>query len=157
MNILPFNDTVGFWEGSATFLAIVVGIVGLFFLVGGIFLLLKTRFFEVAIPIFLFSLLATATCFIMVLSGSSRDSEAAKQYEAYSESTSQEMRTQGFEIANGSLNLHPDTQSSLLIKYNGENYDCSAFSLKDVKEPVVFSCGPLKQSLSELAISSKSK
>lgn len=157
MDILPFNDTVGFWEGSSTHLTIVVGIVGLFFLIGGIFLLLKTRFIEVSIPVVTFSCIILAVCFVLIISGNGRESEVDKQYEAYSESVSQEMQTQGFKIANGSLNLHPDTQSSLLIKYNGENYDCSAFSLKDVKEPVVFSCGPLKQSLSELATSNQSK
>ncbi|MNR58360.1 hypothetical protein D3C85_1793380 [compost metagenome] len=56
----------------------------------------------------------------------------------------------GFQIVSGSPSLRPNAQSSMLLSYEGSNFDCTMFSPKDVNNNIVFSCGEAKLSLDEI-------
>lgn len=56
----------------------------------------------------------------------------------------------GFKILSGNPDLHTDAQSSILLSYGGNNFDCTVFSPKDVNTNVVFSCGETKLSLTQI-------
>lgn len=56
----------------------------------------------------------------------------------------------GFKIVSGTPDLRPNTQSSMLLSYEGKSFDCTMFSPKDSNASVVFSCGEAKLTLSEV-------
>jgi hypothetical protein len=56
----------------------------------------------------------------------------------------------GFKIISGTPNLKPNTQSSMLLSYEGKSFDCTMFSPKDVNTSIVFSCGEAKLNLEEI-------
>lgn len=56
----------------------------------------------------------------------------------------------GFKIISGTPDLHPNTQSSMLLSYEGKNFDCTMFSPEDVNTSIVFSCGEAKLTLTEV-------
>lgn len=56
----------------------------------------------------------------------------------------------GFKIVSGTPNLKPNTQSSMLLSYEGKNFDCTLFSPEDVSTSIVFSCGEAKLNLTQI-------
>lgn len=56
----------------------------------------------------------------------------------------------GFKVVSGTPELHPNTQSSMLLSYEGKNFDCTMFSPEDINTNIVFSCGEAKLTLTEV-------
>lgn len=56
----------------------------------------------------------------------------------------------GFKIISGTPELHPNTQSKMLLAYGSKNFDCTMFSPEDANTSVVFSCGESKLSLDQI-------
>lgn len=76
-----------------------------------------------------------------------------KHLENYNDAISEledSLSNDGFQIVSGSPSLRPNAQSSLLLSYEGKNFDCTMFSPKDVITNIVFSCGEAKLSLEEI-------
>ena len=77
----------------------------------------------------------------------------AKQLNNYNDAVSEltnNLANDGFKIVSGTPDLHPNAQSSMLLSYDGKNFDCTMFSPKDSNTSVVFSCGEAKLTLSEV-------
>jgi hypothetical protein len=57
---------------------------------------------------------------------------------------------EGFKIISGTPDLNPNTQSTMLLSYEGKNFDCTLFSPEDVNTNIVFSCGEAKLTLTQV-------
>lgn len=71
-------------------------------------------------------------------------------YENYVSKLDESLSKEGFQIISGTPNLHPNSQSSMLLSYEGKNFDCTLFSPKDVNTNIVFSCGEAKLNLTQI-------
>lgn len=74
------------------------------------------------------------------------DADYSKKISEFKESLADD----GFKIVSGTPDLKPNTQSSMLLSYDGKNFDCALFSPEDVNENIVFSCGEAKLNLEEI-------
>lgn len=71
-------------------------------------------------------------------------------YENYVSKLDESLSNEGFKIISGTPNLNPNTQSSMLLSYEGKSFDCTLFSPKDVSTSIVFSCGEAKLNLTQI-------
>lgn len=79
----------------------------------------------------------------------SRDARVAA-YESHVSVLKDNLADDGFKVISGTPNLKPNTQSSMLLSYEGKNFDCTLFTPEDVNTSVVFSCGEAKLNLEEI-------
>lgn len=71
-------------------------------------------------------------------------------YENYVSKLDESLSKEGFKIISGTPNLNPNSQSSMLLSYEGKSFDCTLFSPKDVNTSIVFSCGEAKLNLAQI-------
>lgn len=71
-------------------------------------------------------------------------------YESYVTELKDNLSEDGFKIVSGTPSLYPNTQSSMLLAYEGKNFDCTLFAPEDVNTSIVFSCGEAKLNLSQI-------
>lgn len=71
-------------------------------------------------------------------------------YANYVTELKENLSEDGFEIISGTPDLHPNTQSSMLLSYEGKDFDCTLFSPENVNRSIVFSCGEAKLNLTQI-------
>lgn len=99
------------------------------------------------------TLVMVAFCFFMIGLVSGAGDQSKKNVENYNNAITElnnHLADDGFKIVSGTPDLHPNTQSSMLLSYEGKSFDCTMFSPKDSNTSVVFSCGEAKLTLSEV-------
>lgn len=149
MDIKPFNEQMpGFWpsvntEPILTTLLIIAAI--------GIIVSFALLFLDVKYV----SLLVLVVSVLLGTFSSAGHAIIARSNitEHYKNSVSKLMdslHADGFTLVSGTPDLHPNTQSSLLLSYGAKQFECTMLSPIDTNTNVVFSCGEKKLTLEEV-------
>jgi hypothetical protein len=148
LDIKPFNQPVpDYWAGLEPVSAIILGL-AVVALLGAIFCLIVD-----ASSFSAMTLIMVAFCFFMIGIISGAGDQNRKHVENYDNAIAElqkHLADEGFSIVSGTPDLNPNTQSSMLLSYEGKNFDCTLFSPKDMNTNVVFSCGEAKLTLTQI-------
>lgn len=148
MDIKPFNQPVPDYFASLEPVSVVFFVIAALFIVGIVVVVffenLRGMFLGLFIGAFISGVTGGACGLVDV---------QKKQIENYNNTVSalkSSLVDDGFKIISGTPDLHPNAQSSMLLSYEGKNFDCTLFSPKDVNTSVVFSCGEAKLTLEQV-------
>jgi hypothetical protein len=148
LDIKPFSQPrPDFWASLEPFSVVFLGIAAL--LIVGIVIV---AFFEnwrgIAFP------LSIAAFMFGLVGGACGAADMQKKHiENYNNAVSElkgSLTDDGFKIISGKPDLKPNAQSSMLLSYKGNNFDCTMFSPEDVNTSIVFSCGEAKLTLAQV-------
>lgn len=148
MDIKPFSQPFPeFWTSLEPFSVVFLGITAILIVVIAV-----VAFFDnLRVACFPLTLLA----FVVGLSGmaagyTDMHNEHLEHYNDAISELEDSLASDGFQTVSGTPTLQPNTQSSMLLSYEGKNFDCTLFSPKDVNANVVFSCGEAKLTLAQV-------
>lgn len=148
MDIKPFNQPMpDFWSSMEPWSFIIFGL-AVVALLGAVFLLIVG-----SDPLSPVTLVMVAFCFSLIGLTTTSASMSQKHTDHYNTAVSElkgNLADDGFKIISGTPDLNPNKQSSMLLSYEGKNFDCTMFSPEDVNTNVVFSCGEAKLTLTEV-------
>lgn len=150
MDIKPFQELeINVWTDLGP-LWIILAVIGIILLVGGPVLSYfgKGRNDGWAVAGFLLGMIVVMSATIaMNFSAAQIKTEA---YKAHLLQVKDGLEKDGFKIISGTLNLYPNTQSDMLLAYQGKNFDCTLFAPEDLSTNIVFSCGEAKLTLEQI-------
>lgn len=62
----------------------------------------------------------------------------------------EELKNEGFQFVTGSPQLSPNNISSMMLSYEGENFDCTLFTPENIDLNIIISCGETKLTLTQI-------
>jgi hypothetical protein len=144
----PFNQPLpDYWTSLEPVTAIIL-VLAVLAVLGAIFCLIVDTSSFVSM-----TLIMVAFCFSLMGLVSGAGDQHKKHVENYDNAIAElnnHLADEGFQIISGTPDLHPNTQSSMLLSYKEKSFDCTMFSPKDANTSVVFSCGEAKLTLTEV-------
>lgn len=148
MDIKPFNQPVPDYLASLNPVSGIILVLAVLTLLGAIFCLIVDASFFSSM-----TLVMVAFCFFMIGLVSGAGDQHRKHVENYDNAIAElnkHLDDEGFKIISGTPDLNPNTQSTMLLSYEGKNFDCTLFSPEDVNTNIVFSCGEAKLTLTQV-------
>jgi hypothetical protein len=147
MDIKPFNQPVlDYWAALGPFTCIMVSL-GVLAIIAAVITLIihEVEYFFISLTVFF----CLYTIFTWVVS-EFKDNRYEENYNNAVNELKTSLSNDGFKVVSGTPDLHPNTQSPMLLSYGSKNFDCTMFSPADVNANVVFSCGETKLTLTQI-------
>lgn len=135
-----FHDIGPAWMIAAGILLLIV--------VGGFFLAAKQDDSTLGSVMVIFSLGAIFFPFLIGSTSAMLVKEANS--DNYVTQFKEELKKEGFQFVTGTPSLKPNSISSLMLSYEGENFDCTLYTPENIDLNIIISCGETKLTLAEV-------